>query len=121
MHTELWDQIVGLDREKMAGRALCRYFCDRDCFGILFLGREYEVLVGERQIFCVSSESLSEEAGFLEQLCILAYLINSKELPAARRLVKAESLPGGQFFFRGQHGLPVKKLADIFGANPGLL
>ena len=42
-------------------------------------------------------------------------------MPLANRLVKAEYLPGGEFFFRGPHILPVKKLADAFGANPSLL
>ncbi|MHC4158199.1 MAG: DUF3786 domain-containing protein, partial [Planctomycetota bacterium] len=34
---------------------------------------------------------------------------------------KAESLPGGEFFFRGPHVLPTRKLAEIFGAKPELL
>ena len=121
MHEELWLQLEGLDRQKTAQRAECQYQCDRDRFSITLLNRQYMVDLGERQICSVTSHGVSTPAEFLEQLCILAYLINSKELPLANRLVKAESLPGGEFFFRGPHALPIKELAEVFGANPDLL
>ena len=121
MHEELWQQLGGLDGPKTAQRAGCQYLCDCDRFTITLLNRQYAVDLTERQICSVSSDSVSVAAGFIEQLCILAYLINSKELPLANKLVKAESLPGGEFFFRGPHVLPIKKLAEVFGANPGLL
>jgi hypothetical protein len=62
-----------------------------------------------------------EPAEFLEQLCILAYLINAQDLPLADKLVGAETLPGGQFFFRGLHSLPTKKLEQAFGNRPEVL
>ena len=121
MHEDLWLQLVGLDRQKTAQRAKCQYQCNRDCFTITLLNRQYVVDLSERQICSVLSRSVLTPAGFLDQLCILAYLINSKALPLANRLVKAESLPGGEFFFRGPHALPIKKLAEVFGVNPSLL
>ena len=121
MHEELWLQLGGLDRPETARRAKCQYQCDRDCFTIALLGHEYVVDLGERQICSLASGPALEPAGFLEQLCILAYLINSKELPFAKRLVNAKSLPGGEFFFRGPHVLPIKKLVDAFGINPNQL
>jgi hypothetical protein len=62
-----------------------------------------------------------EPAEFLEQLCILAYLINAQDLPLADKLVGAETLPGGQFFFRGLHSLPTDKLKTAFGNRPEVL
>ena len=121
LHEELWPQLEQFDRQQTAQRALCQYDGDSDRFTITVLSREYVVDVGERQIYCVACESDLVVAGFIEQLCILAYLISSKELPLAKRHVKAESLPGGEFFFRGPHVLPISKLVDAFGANPGLL
>ncbi len=121
MHEELWLQVGGLDRQKTAQRAICQYDHDRDRFTITLLSREYVVDPAERQICSVASDSALTPAGFIEQLCILAYLIDSKELPLTKRLVKAESLPGGEFFFRGPHVLPIRKLVGAFGANPDLL
>jgi len=57
-------------------------------------------------------------AEFLEQLCILAYLINAQDLPLANKYVGPEQLPSGQFFFRGQHSLPTEKLQEAFGNSP---
>jgi hypothetical protein len=62
-----------------------------------------------------------EPAEFLEQLCILAYLINAQDLPPTGKLVGANSLPGGQFFFRGLHCLPTEKLEKAFGDRPEVL
>jgi hypothetical protein len=42
-------------------------------------------------------------------------------LPIANKLVKAEALPGGQFFFRGLHSLPTAKLEKAFGDCPEVL
>ena len=121
MHEELWSQLGGLDRQKTAQRAKCKYLYNRDCFTITLLSHQYVVDSAKRQIYSAPSQSVSAEASFLEQLCILAYLINSKELPLANKLVKAESLPRAEFFFRGAHALPTGKLAEVFGANPSLL
>ncbi len=121
VHKELWQQLIRLDRQKTSQRAKCQYQCDRDSFSITLLNCQYVVDLAERQICSVACGSVLTPAGFIEQLCILAYLIGSKELPLAKRLIKAESLPGGEFFFRGPHVLPIRKLAESFGANPGLL
>lgn len=121
MHEELWPQLEELDRQKTAHRAKCQYNCDSDRFTVTLLNRQYTVDLAERQIYSAATPSELEPPGFIDQLCILAYLINSKELPLANKLVKAESLPGGEFFFRGPHILPVKKLVDVFGANPSFL
>jgi hypothetical protein len=74
------------------------------------------VNLADREIF--PAEPGSPPARFIQQLCILAYLINAKDLPAADKLVTAESLPGGQFFFRGPHSLPTDKLERTFGSQP---
>lgn len=121
MHKELWLQVEQLDRQKAAQRAKCQYQCNPERFSIELLSCQYVIDLAERQICSVAADSVLTPAGFIEQLCILAYLISSRELPLAKKLVKAESLPGGEFFFRGPHGLPTEKLAEVFGTNPSLL
>ena len=121
VHKELWQQLIELDRQKTSQRAKCHYNSDSDCYVITLLNSEYVVNLKKRDVFLVRSSSESSTAGFLEQVCILAYLINSKELPLAKRLVKAESFPGGAFFFRGPHALPIPKLIEVFKGNPSLL
>ena len=121
MHEELWQQVIGLDGRETSQRAKCQYLQDPDRYVIELLNVEYVVDLSQSQIFPSQNSSDQKPASFLEQLCILAYLISARQLPLAGRLVKAESLPGGEFFFRGPHELPIKKLTNAFGENPDLL
>lgn len=121
MHEELWNLLIELDRQKTSRRAKCQYLLTPERYVITLLNTDYMVSLTDRQIFSAPSSSAQAPAEFLEQLCILAYLINAKELPLANKLVKAQSLPGGQFFFRGPHMLPTRKLQKVFAKNPDLL
>jgi hypothetical protein len=111
----LWQQILELDGEETARRAKCEYSQDLNRYIIVLLNKEYIVDLPEKQV--LSAED-SSQAAFGEELCILAYLINAQDLPVADRLTPAESLPGGQFFFRGLHKLPTEKLEEAFGQYP---
>ena len=120
-HEGLWEQLEKLDGTETARRAKCQYLDSPAQYIVTLLNTEYVVNLSDRAIFSKKSDSQQEEAKFLEQLCILAYLINSQDLPLAQKLVAGNTLPGGQFFFRGQHGLPTKKLEETFGDNPEVL
>ncbi len=134
-HEGLWEQLNKLDGTKKAQRAKCQYLTNPVRYIVTLLNAEYVVNLSDRNIFSVQSGSPEsavigtpygghltvEPAEFLEQLCILAYLINAQDLPLADKLVGAETLPGGQFFFRGLHSLPTKKLEQAFGNHPEVL
>lgn len=117
-HEGLWEQVEGLEPEETAKRAKCFYIRERGRYELRLLEKDYVVEIKGREIFSADSEGGKGRAGFLEQLCLLAYLINAKDLPIANKLVNAEELPGGQFFFRGPHKLAVEKLVKAFGRCP---
>jgi hypothetical protein len=117
-HEGLWEQLDKLDGTKTAQRAKCQFHDNPERYVIALLNAEYTVNLSDRQIFAVQPASPQRPAEFLEQLCILAYLINAQDLPLANKLAKAQALPGGQFFFRGLHSLPTDKLAEAFGDYP---
>ncbi len=135
-HEGLWEQLDKLDGPKTAQRAKCQYLSNPKRYVVTLLNAEYVVNLSDRNIFSARSGSPQsaghrrkaspsgltvEPAEFLEQLCILAYLINARDLPLADKLVGAETLPGGQFFFRGLHSLPTEKLKNVFGNCPEVL
>jgi hypothetical protein len=134
-HEGLWEQLDKLDGTKKAQRAKCQYLTNPVRYIVTLLNAEYVVNLSDRNIFSTQSGSPQsavlgtpygghltvEPAEFLEQLCILAYLINAQDLPLADKLIGAETLPGGQFFFRGLHSLPTKKLEQAFGNRPEVL
>ena len=117
-HEGLWQQLDKLDRQKTSQRALCQYLTDPPRYIVTLLNTEYTVKLSDRQIFSTQSSPQPAPAEFLEQLCILAYLINAQDLPLANKFIKAENLPSGQFFFRGLHSLPTGKLEEAFGNSP---
>jgi len=120
-HEGLWEQLEKLDGTETAQQAKCQYLDSPARYTITLLNTEYAVNLSDRNIFSTRSSSQPEEAKFLEQLCILAFLINAQNLPPANKLVAGNTLPGGQFFFRGQHGLPTKILEEAFGNNPEVI
>ena len=111
----LWQQLLELDGDKVAQRAKCRYLEEPARYGITSLNRKYIINLQDKQVYSAKD---SKPAGYIEELCILAYLINSKDIPLANKLTKAEVLPGGQFFFRGLHKLDTEKLEKAFGECP---
>ncbi len=120
-HEGLWEQLEKLNGAETARRAKCQYLAGPDHYVVKLLNTEYIVHLSQRTILSAPLDSPQKPAGFLEQLCILAYLISARDLPLAEKLCAAEMLPGGQFFFRGPHGLPVGKLQTTFGSRPDSL
>jgi hypothetical protein len=117
----LWLELSKLEPGLTARRAKCKYLEQSGQFLITFLNKRYLVNPAERKITVAEGISEGAKAGFLEQLCILAYLINARDLPMADKSVGPELLRGGQFFFRGQHALPTEGLESAFGEDPSRL
>ncbi len=120
-HEGLWEQIDGLDHAETARRAGCQFLSDPERYVVTLLNTEYMVNLEDKSISAMQAGSSERPAEFLEQLCVLAYLINANDLSLADKLVNGLTLPGGQFFFRGVHGLPTEKLEASFGDRPGAL
>lgn len=120
-HEGLWEHLEKLDRTETARRAKCQYLTNPQRYIVQLLNREFVVNLSDRSIYSASSDLPPCPADFLEQLCLLAYLINARDVPLAGKLCNADALPGGQFFFRGPHSLPTNKLQSTFGERPELL
>ena len=122
VHKGLWEQLLKLEGKETTQRAKCQYLNNPERYIVTLLNTEYIVNLSDRQICSIQPAESPVAAEFIEQLCILAYLINAQDLPLANKLVRPETLPGGQFFFRGLHSLPTEKIERAFGHCPeGLL
>ncbi|MHC4158027.1 MAG: DUF3786 domain-containing protein [Planctomycetota bacterium] len=117
-HEGLWEQLLKLDTKLTEKRADCHYICEKNQYLLEMLNKKYVIDLKKREIFSDNPDSEQQPPNFLQQLCLLAYLINSQDLPLAGVLVRAEELPSGQFFFRGLHRLPTEKLKRVFGSCP---
>lgn len=121
MHEELWKQLSALDPASTAKRAQCKYLAESGHFLVTLLGSEYIVNPAEKKISPADKANNTKNTDFIEQLCILTYLINAADLPLTDKLVTANKLQGGDFFFRGPHALPTDKLEKLFGRDPSLI
>jgi hypothetical protein len=117
LHEELWKQLAELDKEDTCQRAKCRYLQNQQRYIVTMLNNEYVINLDKKEVL----DSAQQTAGFIEQLCLFSYLINAKKLPLANKLVKIQSLPSGDFFFRGPHTLNIEKLEKAFGEKPNSL
>jgi hypothetical protein len=120
LHEKLWQKLVTLDPQNTAQRAKCRFISDPNRYVLTFLNSQYSVNIEHKQIVSLNPAANSSP-GYLEQLCILTYLIHAKDMASSGRLVRPEALPGGEFFFRGTHALPTTKLQEVCGTEPTLL
>jgi len=91
----LWEQLDKLDCAETAQRAKCEYLSDEKRYIVQLLNTEYIVDLSDKKIYSNHEDSPKKPATFLEELCILAYLINAKEIPIANKLVRAEALITG--------------------------
>jgi len=123
--------LTGVDPQEIAQRARCRYVsqANRQLPGdskqgidgywvINFLGREYRIDPIQHLINEVAHNTVQRPADFMEQLCILAYLIKAQDIPLADKLTGVGQLDSGEFFFRGIHEMPTEKIAAAFGICP---
>jgi len=59
-------------------------------------------------------ESIVRRLCNYSRLSILEYLAHAKALPLSGKLVKPNDLPGGDFFSKGTHVLPLNKIKNRF-------
>jgi len=118
VHEKLWEQLLQFDPQETSQRVNCGYSEDLNRYFVTFLGIEYSVDIDKKRIVSESRGGDSVAAGFMEQLCILAYLIKSVNVPLSGKLVTGDKLESGEFFFRGPHVMPTSKLEDYFGYSP---
>jgi hypothetical protein len=116
MHEELWQKLIDLDPCVQAHESGCAYDHGHRRFTVPLIHADFMVNLEQRSI-----QGPGGEASFLEQLCMLSYLLRARDIPLANKLVKPEQLEAGQFFFRGHHALPTEKLLGVFGNQPDLL
>ncbi|UCD50404.1 MAG: DUF3786 domain-containing protein [Phycisphaerales bacterium] len=121
MHTAHWQQLAKLDRRETARRAGCTYLADSASFAMSLLNEPYRIDMATNSTWQLVEGAEPTPAGFIEELCLLTYLLNATDIPLARELVHAEKLDPGGFFFRGSHKLPIEKLENAFGEAPAEL
>jgi hypothetical protein len=119
MHEQLYAQLIKADPADVAAGAQCQFSAEASQYTLKFLNTDYIVDIDQQCI--IPAQDGAANPNYIQQLCILAYLINASDIPLSGKLVTADKLPGGQFFFRPPHELPNKQLEKAFGNDPASL
>ena len=121
MHDKLWQKLGTIDPQTVAKYAQCQYNAEDNIYTVKMLAQEYTVSLDEKSISLKDPPCRQSGNVFLEQLVILACLVNANDAKLAGKLVGPDALDAGTFFFRGPHALPTKKLEDAFGHDAALI
>jgi hypothetical protein len=116
----LWERLKNADRESICRNAQVAYDSKLAAYVVPFLNAEF-LCSSEQQCISPLSGGAFITADFQFYLVLLHYLLEAQPREPSGKLIGEKEIPGGEVFFRGPHGLPLKPLTDLFGPRPGLL
>ncbi len=112
-----WADLEALEPTEVARRVACLWDPEKG-FGVPFLGDLYWVNPPRMEI-----RTERPEAPMPPQLplVLVHFLLNAKDRPLTGRMITEREIPGGEFFFRHLHRLPLQPMEEAFGHNPSSL
>ena len=114
----LWRRLAELDPPCVCPRAAVSFDADLAAYRVPLLGRAHLVDPAQRTVTLAEPRTPDQRPGFQEHLISVVYLLSAKATEPTGKLVKPESLPSGEFFFRHLHAMPTDKLESTFGQDP---
>lgn len=109
---ELWMEIDKLNFDETAKRSGA--VSQGNELILKFTGQDYKINSTGKTIINADNGNC---APFLLQLTIIHYLIKSRELSLANKLINPMELAGGDFFFRGPHTFKLEPLEEKFSTD----
>jgi hypothetical protein len=114
-----WKDLLQLDPLQVCTKSLASYDHESRKYTLRVLNVYYDVMLEDRAVMPLAEENAGiPDLGLEFRIMILDYLANCNEMPLSERLVSGAQLKGGEFFFRGTHGLEVDALVNAFGKKP---
>ena len=112
----LWKKLSSMDVSEVCARAAVKYDQGCGCYHIPFLHRIYGCYPQSHLIACFDHDG-SPKLSFQFYLVLLTYLIRSRPIGLAGRMVTGSEIKGGDFFFKGPHVLFTHPLEKRFGQD----
>ncbi len=112
-----WEILATLDPQDVCRAAAVSYDRASGSYRVKSYGIDFHVSPGEKKIISHDPASgvLLQRLGDFFRLSILRYLVNAKDVPCTGRLVKLQTIRGGDIFSKGSHVLPLEKIAQKYG------
>lgn len=114
-----WELLASMKPEEVCRAALVSYDAGSGLYTIKSFGMNFHVSVKDRTISSAApgSDVLLQRLSYFFRLSVLWYLVNARDIACTGRLVKLQSIKGGDIFTRGSHVLPLEPLAGKYGKN----
>lgn len=114
-----WEDLVQLDPSEVCRRSLASYNDGSRKYTLKVLNVDFDLTIENRAVIPPSQLNRHIPAlGIDFHIMLLDYLVNCSDVPLSGRLVSGVQLKGGEFFFRGGHGLELGSLVNAFGNEP---
>jgi hypothetical protein len=114
-----WKILATLRPEDVCKTAFVTYDTADDRYRLRSFGMDFDLCVRDKTITSAApgSEVLLQKLGHFFRLSILRYLVDAKDINCSGRLIKLETMQGGDIFTKGSHVLPLGTVAQKFGKN----
>jgi hypothetical protein len=114
-----WEDLGHLDPLEVCRKSLATYDRESRRYTLRFLNVDFVVMLEDRAVMPLYERNVGvPDLGLDFRIMILDYLANCSEASLSGRLVSGAQLKGGEFFFRGGHGLGLEALINAFGKEP---
>lgn len=112
-----WEILRGLNHIEVCRNADVKY--EDKSYVLKSLGIDFLISpeTQEMRSHSPDGELMLKKLGYFFNHSALCYLINAKNIPLTKKLIKPVGLKGGEIFFRGTHVLPLDKLAEKYSSD----
>jgi len=116
-----WEVLRGIDPSVVCRNALVTFDAETTLYTLRSFCTDFHINPEERSIKSntTQGEILITRYGYFFIHSCLWYLIHAKDIPLTGRLIRPESIKGGELFFRGSHVLPLDKISGTYGEDRG--
>jgi hypothetical protein len=115
---QAWAKLATLDPAEVCHRAMAHFDKQTETYTLKSYGCDISVSPRDKKIFSSSPKGDALLDKLDSALTLLWYLASSHSLPLSGKLIKPESLPGGQIFVKGTHVLPLAQLSEKYAHAP---
>jgi len=114
-----WEVLATLKPEDVCKAASVAYDSANGLYRVKSFGMDFDLCVRDKTITSAApgSEVLLQKLGDFFRLSILWYLAHAKNIACTGRLIKLDTVQGGDIFTKGSHVLPLDTVAQKYGKN----
>lgn len=112
-----WEILKGLDPRDVEKNTLSVFDPADNSYKLKSLNREFSLRVNDRAVTPLTTDaaSMHNRVRYFLDLAAIWYMAEAKDIGTTGRLIKPNSMKGGEQFYKGTHVLPLDAVAKKYG------